>query len=103
MTESKALRLITCGLATWRVTSLLVHEKGPFSVFARLREAVSTDDDWQEPSFLGGLLSCFWCTSVWVSVLVALIARSPLRWVLMPFALSGVAILIEQVGANDGD
>lgn len=48
------------GLATWRVSSLLVHEDGPYAVFRRMREASkSFEIFWQ-------LFQCVWCTSVWI-------------------------------------
>lgn len=93
--------IIVCALAAWRVTSLLVHEDGPFLVFARLREAAGVD--WQEPTFFGKLLGCFWCTSVWVATAVALLATTPVWWLLVPFALSGAAILAEQIMVDDGE
>ena len=84
------LRLIVAVLAVWRVTHLLAEEDGPGDVFVRLRRLLGH-------SFLGGLLDCFYCLSLWVA--------APLGWrlghgwlerVLIWLALSGAAILLER-------
>lgn len=55
-------------LATWRVTSLLVKEPGPYRVFARLREHHRDNE-------IGKALECVWCTSVWVAIVIVLLDR----------------------------
>lgn len=48
------------GLAVWRISSLLVHEDGPYAIFRRIREASKGFEVfWQ-------LFQCVWCTSVWI-------------------------------------
>ena len=86
-------------LATWRLTSLLVYEEGPFGCFYHLRRLVGIiHDDDKDPvgdngSFLAGLLKCFDCTSVWVSTLLVLIfSPDPLLWL----AGSAGAMIIER-------
>lgn len=59
------LRLI---LATWRLTSLLVQERGPYVVFQRIR-------DHYKGTEVGTALECVWCTSVWAAVLIVLLDR----------------------------
>ena len=62
------------GLATWRIASMLVHEDGPFLFFRRLRESVGIkhDEDGNilivPERFIPQLLSCVWCSSVWVAL-----------------------------------
>lgn len=64
---------IVLGLATWRVSSLLVDERGPFDIFIRLRGLVGIENDQDgiptliPDGFLPGILSCVWCCSVWVA------------------------------------
>lgn len=72
-------------LATWRISSLFANEDGPFYVFARLRSV----------RFLGKLLDCLWCVSVWVGMAVGLLAHFGLMWLLVPFALSAMAIWMD--------
>jgi hypothetical protein len=59
------LRLI---LATWRLTSLLVQERGPDAVFERIR-------DHYRGTEVGMALSCVWCTSLWVAIVIVLLDR----------------------------
>ena len=90
------LNLILLSLAVWRVTALLVYDDGPRDVLVRLRDAI------------GGPLHCFWCTSVWVS-LVASVAYRPvcmLSWregLLWWWAIAGLSVLIDEarLGAPD--
>jgi len=88
-------------LATWRLSSLLVFEDGPFEVFARLRRRVGIIQDPVDPDtrmaqgFFAELLSCVWCASFWVIIpMVAL-------WWALPEAVAvlaiwGGAVLIER-------
>jgi len=79
-------------LATWRITHLLAREDGPADLIARLRAALGT-------GFLGGLMDCFNCLSLWVAAPLAWYgSRGPLEWFLSWFALSGAACLLERIG-----
>lgn len=81
-------------LAVWRVTHLLCAEDGPFDVCVRLRRALGE-------SFLGRLLDCFYCLSVWIAAPAALLlARDWPERLLWWLALSPAAILIERVHAG---
>jgi hypothetical protein len=51
-------------LTTWRATHLLVEEDGPADVVLRLRRFAGA-------GVLGRLLDCFYCTSLWVSLPLA--------------------------------
>jgi hypothetical protein len=96
--------LVTLVLATWRLSSLLAQEAGPFDAFARLRLAVGVwyDDD-GEPhgrSVLAQGITCVWCNSVWVGVVLALAWRfAPVAafWVALPLALSAGAVVVQGV------
>ncbi len=86
--------LVLAGLATWRVSHLLVAEDGPGDLVVRARAAV-------EGSPLAGVMDCFGCTSLWVgpaAAAVALRGRStPLETLLVGAGLSGAAYLVELV------
>lgn len=95
---------IILALATWRVSSLLVNEAGPWSIFVKIREAAGIKHDtdgkvWLVPErFLAQILSCVWCASLWAGAgWTVLWWWSPFaaRWIGMPFALSAAAILME--------
>lgn len=57
------LRLI---LATWRLSTLLTLERGPYAVFKRLRDENADNE-------VGKALECFYCTSIWSAVLVLIL------------------------------
>lgn len=77
------LDLIILALACWRLAFMLVREAGPLDIFARLRAR----------STLGGLLDCVFCTSVWTAALALALWATPLRPVVMLFAVSGLALM----------
>ena len=83
-----ATKIAVGAAATWRLTALLVDEDGPFDVFRRLRTWAGMNS-----KLLGGLLDCFWCTSVWIAFGVTPVALSRAWPVLLPFALSAAAIV----------
>jgi hypothetical protein len=79
-------------LATWRVTHLLANEDGPADIVVRVR-------GWLGRGFLGSLMDCFNCLSLWVAAPPALILSSRLAaWTISWLALSGGACLLEQLG-----
>ena len=89
--------------ATLRITSAL-HNEQILSWFREeiigTRESSVSDitgiHNWfvyYPDTFIGDIFSCFWCLSFWVSLVVILIWFL-FPYVLLPFALSGAAILI---------
>jgi len=98
--------LLVYVLATWRVASLFVHEAGPGDLFFYMRKfaGIEHDDDKQitiiPDNFLAGVLSCVWCSSLWVAafwilfdMLLPVIA---LRFAAV-FAVSAGAIFLETI------
>lgn len=79
------LDTIKLALATWRLSSLLVQESGPFDVFGKLRGKTT----------VGGMLDCVWCTSIWVAALLVLVSRVA-RWPVDVLAVSAAAIWIDK-------
>lgn len=116
------LVLLLLALATWRLSSLLVSEDGPWRMFRRIRRWARAGE-WSQKGmdgnrlcpaevqevmmnagrpegFFSGLLSCIWCTSVWVAAgLTALYLIWPPGAVgfSLVFALSAAAIFIDRV------
>lgn len=80
------LSFLVAALAVWRVTHLLVREDGPWNVLSRLR------------SFVGKLLDCFYCFSLWVAVPAALWFRPATLgdFAILWLGLSGSACLLER-------
>jgi uncharacterized protein DUF1360 len=86
------LSFVLAVLATWRVTHLLASEDGPAEVFVRLRR-------WLGARFLGKLMDCFACLSLWVAAPMAVfVSSAPLDLLLVWLALSGAACLLERLG-----
>lgn len=78
MQASEALRLIgglpgllILALAIYRLSRLLAIEEGPARMFVRYRQAGINLG-------LGALVTCFYCTSVWVSIVLPLVWLSGL-------------------------
>lgn len=99
-------QLLIFGLATWRISSLLVNESGPGDIFVKLREDLGfTHDDEKHKlmipeGFWGDLLSCVWCCSLfvaagWVGFYILLPGLA--TWIALVFALSTMAVLVQCV------
>lgn len=79
-----ALDIAVLALATWRLSYAITKEKGPFAVFATLRERLP----------LGGLTTCLKCASFWIAFVLLVLYATPLRVVVIVFALSGLALML---------
>ena len=95
--------VILC-LATWRISSLLVQEDGPFFIFRKIRElsGIKHDSDgdiFEVPeTFFSGILSCVWCCSVWTAFFVWifwLIFRDILIMIALWPAISAGTIILD--------
>lgn len=86
--------LLLGALAVWRASHLLHAEDGPWDTVARLRAAAGA-------GLLGRMMDCFYCLSLWTAMPAALLlAGQWLHFLLLWFALSGAAILLEQARAH---
>lgn len=81
------LRFLKLCLATWRITSLLVQERGPYALFQQFRQAQTGET--------AKALECVWCTSLYVAVLVLLLDALCPRLVDV-LALSSGAIALDR-------
>lgn len=99
------LALAVLGLATWRLSSMLVREDGPAYMLRGLRELTGiTHDDGGAivmipDRFFAQLLSCVYCASMWVGTFWVIF------WLIFPavavglasvFALSAVAVAFDR-------
>ena len=81
------IELAIAALATWRISVWLWYEHGGQGVRGLICR-------WP---WAARQVSCFWCVSLWVGLLCALVAW--LWWYpLVPLALSGAAILLSGGG-----
>jgi hypothetical protein len=84
--------VVLLGLATWRISSLLVNEDGPFYMFHRLRQWMGVYEA-GEMRQTALLFSCVWCMSVWVALVVV---KGP-RVLRDVMASSAGAILVQEI------
>jgi len=90
-----AYRFLLGVLATWRVTHFLHAEDGPADIGVRFRA-------WVGDGFVGSLLDCFYCLSVWVAIPFAFwLGPSWLERGILALALSAGAIVIERLTAGN--
>jgi len=90
-------------LATFRISSLIAGEEGPFGLFDWLRSLIGVKRDdagktYGTNSFTSGL-TCLWCNSIWVGLpfMVAYAWQNEMTvLVSYPFALSSVVMIIER-------
>ena len=92
--------LLILSLATWRVATLFVNERGPWDIALRLRKRlgfVYYEDGSlaSEPeSMPGAILSCVWCSAFWLSgPMLALGLALPL--LVTGIAVAAGAVLVE--------
>lgn len=87
-------------LATWRLTSLFHQEEGPFSFFDRLRDGIGIRYNEYNIAYadneVGKAFLCFWCLSVWASVVIRWIPDR-IKYIM---AVSAMAIFIERFSSG---
>lgn len=100
------LEFIILGLATWRLTSLLSEEQGPFGVGDWLRKRLGAGGDEQgayAKNAIAAEVICFWCVSLysgafWLSLW--LLAGEIAFYAALPFALSAFALALHSQGVR---
>jgi hypothetical protein len=86
-----SFRFLLAALAVWRLTHLFAKEDGPWDMMVRLRRALGA-------GFLGRLLACFYCLSVWIAVPFTFFLKGTvIERIVIWLALSGAAALLERV------
>jgi len=98
------MTLVVLCLAVWTLAWLLVDGIGPGAMLSRFRQwaGVRYDDKGNRygDNWIGELLNCEVCTSVWLSIPLSLVAYFAV-WLLYPLAAIGFVILImEWVGED---
>jgi hypothetical protein len=78
---------ISC-LAVWRLCHLLAEEDGPWGIVYRIRKRLGN-------SQLGRLMDCVGCSSMWISIPVALLISN--MFIITWLSLSAMTMLIETV------
>jgi hypothetical protein len=89
------LWLIVGSFATWRIASI-IHSERIAKPFRSLFGVIETEETTMYPdTFFGHLIECFYCVSVWVG-LGTTVVLFLYPYVLIPFAMSAVAIWIHE-------
>ena len=92
-------------LAVWRIANLFVNERGPFDLFLKIRSVAGITHDENgfaleiPETFFGQLLSCVWCSSIWIALFITVLWFVSSEWALrfaVILALSGGAVLLEE-------
>lgn len=77
-------------LAVWRITHLFQAEDGPFDLVYKIRKLAGD-------GFIGKMMDCFYCLSVWVALAPGLyFGVGAVQKVMLWLAFSGGAILLEK-------
>lgn len=98
-----ALFVPLTGLASWRISHMLVYEYGPFGIFQWVRSlfGIRHTARGEIVTFSHrNVLNCVWCTSVWVALALSLLVLwsiSAALIVILIFAVASVPPLIELV------
>ena len=91
--------LIIGGLVTWRVSNILVKQRGPLDIFVRFRAYLAKNQKRQGGLF--DLISCMTCTSVTIGAVAALcLAGDALEWILYTLAFSAISSLTDALIAS---
>lgn len=92
-----AVSLIVTALATWRIAVLFFYDVGPWDVFDKIRFNAGCYLDPENRGFWAKQLCCFYCLTLYASLFCTLVWA--LWWyALIPFALSGTALLLSGAG-----
>lgn len=93
---SKVVAFFFVGMATWRLSSLLAYEPGPFQIFERFRRFLSTSKHKILREISLGV-ECGWCNSVWIGMVLSfLIAQNVFEWFVVSFSLSVFSIAVNR-------
>ncbi len=83
-------KYIVLVVAVWRLTHLIVAEDGPFELIIKVRKSAGN-------SFLGKLMDCFYCLSIWIALLAASCSANTFNeLILLTLYYSGLSILLEK-------
>jgi hypothetical protein len=86
--------LLLTVLAVWRLTALIAYESGPFGMFTGLRRLLVKTG-------LGNLAACFYCLSVWMSLLALLVFPLSPATPLVVLGVAGAVAIIERALSGD--
>ncbi|TRO54471.1 hypothetical protein E2P63_01205 [Candidatus Bathyarchaeota archaeon] len=89
--------ILLIALATWRISSLVSAETGPFWIFSNFRAWIADKAKDGNKLFLTleEGIQCIWCVSVWFSLIGALLLDG--NYIVNVLAISALAILFDSI------
>ena len=103
------MNYLILALATYRLSYLIANEDGPLNLILRFRRLIGVDTnqhglDYGKNNFAIGWI-CIYCNSIWIGALMAaayFIWSDIIIWIMLPFALSAGAIIVNNWTDNNG-
>lgn len=100
------IAIVIIPLAVWRISNMLsdYEQVGPFDILHKIRIRTGMYyDQWSQPMYKSGsfadMMSCVYCNSIWLGIVFTilwLVNQEVTIIVSLPFALSAMAIIIEE-------
>lgn len=71
------MQLIRLILATWRLSYMVQSERAPFGVMEHVRRTVAPNVEDNKPpeTEIEKALDCFYCTSIWIALIIIILDR----------------------------
>lgn len=97
--------LLKKGIICYRIARLIAKEDGPFDMFTRFRSVMGAydyDAQGKAQSMTGKLVSCPYCTGVWVSIILVLLPKN--KWVGLiedMLVIAGIQTALQSREIND--
>ena len=93
------MELLRLGLATYRFTSLVSKEAGPFDMFVHFRSWAGVYDigpDGKPLSFTGKMVECPYCFGIWMAILLTLLPKNRFtKWLILMLAVAGIQTFLQ--------
>lgn len=91
MITDEFIKYLVVTIAVWRVTHLFSSEDGPFDMIFKFRRMLGE-------SFLGKLMDCFYCLSIWTGLAASILTgRNLMEILLLCLYYSGISIILERL------
>lgn len=94
--------VIVIGLVSWRIASLLKEESGPFDILSKFRHLigfryVEPSGELQLSNELALMISCVWCSSLWIAFGLSLLMYAWPVAILNALGASTISILVDRL------
>lgn len=97
--------LLKKGIVCYRVARLIALEDGPFDMFTRFRSVMGAydyDAQGKAKSMTGKLVSCPFCTGIWVSIILAFLPNNKwVKWFEDMLVIAGIQTFLQSREVNE--